>query len=76
MYEELLPYWKARCRAVLERKGTKRNRYDMRIAVWQHKVEAMGLSGLYNPHNKDCLVGGVMLFTWEAGIAPWKKTRR
>ena len=80
MYEELLPLWKARCAAVRDRKGNKRNRYDMRIPAWTDELKKRGLSEKYLMHTgvqgrldgsfgSACLVSGVMLFTWEAGIA-------
>lgn len=70
MYEELLPIWKRRCKAL--RDGTVAElRYE-----WGKKLEALRKQGIFyewfngtSDQWQDCLIGGVMLFTWEQGIA-------
>ena len=67
MYEELMPIWKARCKS-----ATKHNYFTN----WPIELDARKLSYKYiyrydlnGVALQDCLVNGIMLFTWEQGIS-------
>jgi len=68
MYEELLPIWKARCRAL--------NTGAVVHFAWGKAVDDLKKQGgayewFYGSSDEwmDCLVNGIMVFTWEQGIS-------
>jgi len=75
MYEELLPFWKQFTKAY--------DPPDVDMSEWvvvlarhgfTHKIYKDGSAGWewinHDYKSFDCLVGGVILFTWEAGMEP------
>ena len=76
MYDELLPYWKTRCRCEPD---TVHPHLDWTVELnrrgiyHEHQTLACDVKGAFEwvkgaSGNYDCLVLGIMLFTWEAGI--------
>jgi hypothetical protein len=67
MYEELLPFWKIRRREIETNSRT--------ISTWLHALSKRKLSHKFSKecvegtvYPRDCVVQGIMLFTWEAGL--------
>lgn len=70
MYEELMPYWKELCRKIQEGKIDKVAGLSG-VDPWVHKIyKELGLNWQWVGEDRaDMLVGHIMLFTWEQGIA-------
>lgn len=87
MYEELLPFWKIRCKMRQERSDRLGLAMTAQDSPWTYFLAERGIyEATYNGGTAapktgtfqwvegegdwDCLVLGVMLFTWEQGITP------
>ena len=72
MYEELLPIWKARCKSL---HNNSHATVDVRFEWCKQMEYIKRQGGTYTWFNgssdewMDCLVNGIMVFTWEQGIS-------
>jgi hypothetical protein len=73
MYEELLPYWKERCLTIRDLKEPGRllhNKWTDMLKKKRLKWEWVSESGHNDGYYHNCIVQGIILFTWEAGLEP------
>lgn len=67
MYDELLPFWKIRRKEIETRARS--------VSTWLSALASRGYRYEYSKEQvegttfpKDCIVEGIMLFTWEAAL--------
>jgi len=70
VYEELIPYWKDLCRRVQTGEVTGAAGLSGADPWVQKTYKELGLNWQWTGDDyRDMLVGRIMLFTWEQGIA-------